>query len=212
MSIVKILKHFSLFSVICVFLFACKAKELTIDLKIDDAIAAANGDLDMVKFEAEFSTFGELDNEKRAQVEALENILAKYLEIDDFELETNDNGFEVLIEGEVLITNDKNSDNAYFILVEDSNILEGYKELRFMTGHNFDSLKGEMGSINFMLAPDEFHPVKFKIKGSDVEILAPAVEVDGISHLLYKADLDGRLKLLFKGGIFEKTGAGFFFK
>ena len=106
----------------------------------------------------------------------------------------------------------ENSDNAYFILVEDSNILEGYKELRFMTGHNFDSLKGEMGSINFMLAPDEFHPVKFKIKGSDVEILAPAVEVDGISHLLYKADLDGRLKLLFKGGIFEKTGAGFFFK
>ena len=212
MNFVRILKHFSLFSLICVFLFACKAKELTIDLKIDDAIAAANGDLDMVKFEAEFSTFGELDNEKRAQVEALENILAKYLEIDDFELETNDNGFEVLIEGEVLITNDKNSDNAYFILVEDSNILDGYKELRFMTGHNFASLKGEMGSINFMLAPDEFHPVKFKIKGSDVEILAPAVEVDGVSHLLYKADLDGRLKLLFKGGIFEKTGAGFFFK
>ena len=83
MSIVKILKHFSLFSVICVFLFACKAKELTIELKIDDAIAAANGDLNMVEFEAEFSTFGELDNEKRAQVEALENILAKYLEIDD---------------------------------------------------------------------------------------------------------------------------------
>ena len=212
MNFVRILKHFSLFSLICVFLFACKAKELTIELKIDDAIAAANGDLNMVEFEAEFSTFGELDNEKRAQVEALENILAKYLEIDDFELETNDNGFEVLIEGEVLITNDKNSDNAYFILVEDSNILDGYKELRFMTGHNFASLKGEMGSINFMLAPDEFHPVKFKIKGSDVEILAPAVEVDGVSHLLYKADLDGRLKLLFKGGIFEKTGAGFFFK
>ena len=212
MNFIKILKHSVLISLICVFLFACKAKELTIELDIDDAIAASNGDFDMVEFEAEFSTFGELDNEKRAQVEALENILSKYVELDDFELETNDNGFEVLVEGEVPITNDKNSDNAYFILVEDSDILKGYKELRFMTGDNFSSLKSEMGSINFMLSPDEFHPVKFKLKGSGVEILAPAVEVDGVGYLLYKANLDGRMKLLFKGGVFEKTGAGFFFK
>ena len=69
-----------------------------------------------------------------------------------------------------------------------------------------------MQSINFMLAPSEYHPVKFKLKGSGVQILAPAVEVDGKSHLLLNTQIDGKLKLLFKGGVFESTGAGFFFK
>ena len=63
-----------------------------------------------------------------------------------------------------------------------------------------------------MLAPSEYHPVKFKLKGSGVQILAPAVEVDGKSHLLLNTQIDGKLKLLFKGGVFESTGAGFFFK
>ena len=212
MRLMKSLKIVILFSVLGVFLFACKAKELNVELRIDDAVAALNGSDGMVEFEAEFSGFGELDDEKRVQVEALENILTKYVELEDFELETKDSGFTITIEGEIPLTNNPNIDNAYFILVSQSKILEGYKELRFMTGDDFSSLKGEMQSINFMLAPSEYHPVKFKLKGSGEQIIAPAVEVDGKSHLLLNTQIDGKLKLLFKGGVFESTGAGFFFK
>ena len=79
MRVIKSLKIVMLFSVLGAFLFACKAKELNVELRIDDAVAALNGSDGMVEFEAEFSGFGELDDEKRVQVEALENILTRYV-------------------------------------------------------------------------------------------------------------------------------------
>jgi hypothetical protein len=212
MVIFKTIKLLFILFMMSTLLFACKAKELNVDLRLDDAIDALDGSDIMVEFEAEFAGFGDLDDEKRTQVEALENILTKYMEVEDFELETKDNGFTITIEGQIPLTNNINNDSPYFLLISHSKTLEGYKELRFMTGDDFGSLKGEMQSINFMLAPDEYHPVKFKIKGSGKQILAPAVEVDGKSYLLLNTQLDGKLKLLFKGGVFEKTGAGFFFR
>ena len=77
------------------FLIACKAEILEIDIKSKDVFSAANGEEEVVEFEAKFSNFGELDEESRAQVEALENILVKFMEITDFELETTDMGYEV---------------------------------------------------------------------------------------------------------------------
>ena len=67
---------------------ACKAEILEIDIKSKDVFSAVNGEEEVVEFEAKFSNFGELDEESRAQVEALENILVKFMEITDFELET----------------------------------------------------------------------------------------------------------------------------
>ena len=69
--------------------------------------AAVDGEDRVIKFEAQFSNFGELDEEARAQVEALENILTKFMEIDDFEIENTDMGYDVILEGEMPISNDK---------------------------------------------------------------------------------------------------------
>ena len=158
MVIFKTIKLLFILFMMSTLLFACKAKELNVDLRLDDAIAALDGSDKMVEFEAEFAGFGDLDDEKRTQVEALENILTKYMEVEDFELETKDNGFTITIEGQIPLTNNINNDSPYFLLISHSKTLEGYKELRFMTGDDFGSLKGEMQSINFMLAPDEYHP------------------------------------------------------
>ena len=89
----------------CSFLIACKAEILELDIKSKDVFSAVNGEEEVIEFEAKFSNFGELDEESRAQIEALENILLKFMEITDFELETTDMGYEVTLEGEMPITN-----------------------------------------------------------------------------------------------------------
>jgi hypothetical protein len=63
-----------------------------------------------------------------------------------------------------------------------------------------------------MLSLDEFHPTKFKLKGKSIQVVAPAVEINGESYLLYSQEIDGRVSLSFKGGAFDSVGAGFFIK
>ena len=63
-----------------------------------------------------------------------------------------------------------------------------------------------------MLSPDEFHPTKIKLKGSDVRVIDSATEINGDAYLLYKGAVDGRVSMKFEGGIFDSTGAGFFIK
>ena len=115
----------------------------------------------------------------------IKNILTKFMEIDDFELETTDMGYEITLEGEMPITN-KRLDAAYYIHVSSSNIFDGYIFLELRTGDNFNNLSNQMSAINFMLSPDEFHPTKIKLKGKDVQVLVPATEIDGKAHLFYE--------------------------
>ena len=130
-------------------LIACKAEVVELDIKTKDVFAAVDGEAGLIDFEAKFSNFGELDEEARAQVEALENILSKFMEIDDFELETSDMGYEITLEGEMPITN-KRSDAAYYIHVSSSDIFDGYTFLELRTGDNFNNLSNQMSANNFI--------------------------------------------------------------
>ena len=180
-------------------------------IKAKDVFAAAEGDVGIIEFEAKFSNFGDLDQEARTQVEALEKILNNFMVILDFELETTDMGFEITLEGEMPLTN-QTLDSAYYLHVSSSEILDGYTFVELRTGNEFDDLSNQMLAINFMLSPDEFHPTKIKLKGSDVQVIAPATEINGDAYLLYKGAVDGRVSMKFEGGIFDSTGAGFFIK
>ena len=86
------IKNILLIALTSTMLIACKAEIVELDIKTKDVFAAVNGEDGLIGFEAKFSNFGELDEEARAQVEALENILTKFMERDDFELETTDMG------------------------------------------------------------------------------------------------------------------------
>ncbi|MDB4017184.1 hypothetical protein N9493_04080 [Amylibacter sp.] len=194
-----------------VLLIACKAEIVELDIKTKDVFAAIDGEDGLIGFEAKFSNFGELDEEARVQVEALENILTKFMEIDDFELETTDMGYEITLEGEMPITN-KRLDDAYYIHVSSSEIFDGYTFLELRIGDNFNNLSNQMSAINFMLSPDEFHPTKIKLKGKDVQVLIPATEIDGKAYLFYEGTVNGRISMKFEGGVFDKIGAGLFLK
>jgi len=205
------IKNILLITLTSTLLIACKAEVVELDIKTKNVFAAVDGEAGLIDFEAKFSNFGELNEEARAQVEALENILTKFMEIDDFELETTDIGYEITLEGEMPITN-KILDTAYYIHVSSSDIFDGYTFLELKTGDNFNNLSNQMSAINFMLSPDEFHPTKIKLKGKDVRVLAPATEIDGKAYLFYEGDLNGRITMKFEGGVFDKIGAGLFLK
>jgi len=205
------IKNILLIALTGTMLIACKAEIVELDVKTKDVFAAVNGEDGLIDFEAKFSNFGELDEEARAQVEALENILAKFMEIDDFELETTDMGYEITLEGEMPITN-KRLDAAYYIHVSSSDIFDGYTFLELKTGDNFNNLSNQMSAINFMLSPDEFHPTKIKLKGKDIQVIIPATEIDGEAHLFYKDTVNGKISMKFDGGGFNKIGAGLFLK
>ena len=205
------IKNILLIALTGTMLIACKAEIVELDIKTKDVFAAVNGEDGLIDFEAKFSNFGELDEEARAQVEALENILTKFMEIDDFELETTDMGYEITLEGEMPITN-KKLDAAYYIHVSSSDIFDGYTFLELRTGDNFNSLSNQMSAINFMLSPDEFHPTKIKLKGKDIQVIIPATEIDGEAYLFYKDTVNGKISMKFDGGIFNKIGAGLFLK
>ena len=192
-------------------LIACKAEVVELDIKTKDVFAAVDGKTGLIDFEAKFSNFGELDEEARAQIEALENILTKFMEIDDFEIENTDMGYDVILEGEMPISN-KKLDATYYIHVSSSELFDGYTFLELKTGDDFNNLSSQMSAINFMLSPDEFHPTKIKLKGKDIQVIIPATEIDGEAHLFYKDTVNGKISMKFDGGVFNKIGAGLFLK
>jgi hypothetical protein len=206
-------KNFSIIVALSLSLLGCKADELEVSFKTSDLIAVKNGGSETAEFEAVFSLIGELNNESRALIDALENIVVKYISIDDFEIKTTDMGFKISIEGEIPILNDENSEYAYYISVFHSNIIEGSNLVQLKTGHKFEMMKNEMSALNFMLAPDAFHPTRFRLRGDkDIEVLAPAVQVDGQDYLMWRGRIGDRLSLSFSGGAYDRTGPGFFFR
>jgi|GEM_PF-611081 len=206
------LKRIVLVGAVSAVLAGCKADEVEIELDTRQLLAVADGDSVTTEFEAVFSNIGELDNEQRAQVDAVRSILEEYMTIDDFELETTDMGFEVTIEGEIPVLGVDRADDAYYIAVRESPSLPGYHRISLETGDDFGRMEGEMSAINFMLTPDAFHPTKFRVDGQSPSLLAPAAQVDGRSYLLYDAPLEDRLRVVQKGGAFDSVGAGFFLR
>ena len=204
-------KHFA--AITSTFLIAaCQAEVVEVSLKDKDLQKALEGDEQSVEFEATFAAFGELDDAQRTQITALEGIVEKYLEVTDFELKTTDMGFQVVVEGEIPLTKNANVESAYLVHVTESDQISGYNLAQIKAGKTLENMIGEMTAINLMLAPDTFHPTDFRIKASGLDVLAPAVEVDGGSYFIWKNKIDGRIRLTFKGGAYDAVGAGFFFK
>ena len=193
-------------------LAGCKADKIEIDLTEKILQSAKSGQEEMVSFEATFSKFGKLDDAQKVQVSAIENILEDYIELEDFELATTDMGFEVIIEGEFPVSTDNVNSSAYFLHITQSDTLKDYSLIQLKTGSSFDKMSTEMKAISFMLAPDAFHPTTFKIKGDGLDVIAIAAENNGDAHLIWKGTVNGRESFKYDGGIFDKTGAGLFFK
>lgn len=190
-------------------LIGCKAQEVRVDLTHDDITSAYAGEKVMVPFEATFRLFGDLDDEKRAQIAEIERIVENYVDVEFFETRSATFGTDVVIEGQMMLTREIGDENAWYLSVSESSLGPDFITVQLVTGKSFDQFSREMRNVSFMLAPDAYHPVNFRLRASGAEVVAPAAQVDGHTHLLWHGKVSGRTTLAFSGDPFENTGAGF---
>lgn len=197
------------FVVLLSLLFAgCVADSLEVKLKASDVESAINGKVESAKFEAEFGLLGKLDDEQRGQLDRISVLIQDYLDVDDVEIEDGDYKASLLIEGSLPVTSNPDEASAWFIKVSKDS--PGVARVELASGRNYGPLKAALSDVNVMLAVEEFHPVKFKLKADKAHVMAPAVQIDGVTHLLFSDLIEGRLTMNFEGEPFKRTGAGFF--
>ncbi|MCY4591983.1 MAG: hypothetical protein OXE86_15785 [Alphaproteobacteria bacterium] len=211
-SLCRLVKPMSLCAV-CFFLFACRADEVEISFDVDDIPSIANGTDSVIEFQAGFSQFGELDDNAKSNIDRLEDILNEYVDVEEFEIDSRDSKFIVDIEGSIPVTNNELSTDAFYLHIEPSDIFDGYYKIQIKAGAKFASMKERMSNVNIMLAPERFHPTKFKIKGKGYDIIALGTRVSGEPHLIYRKDnVQKRTTLYFSQGIYEDIGPAVFVK
>ena len=191
-------------------LAACKADEFEISLTLDDIAAAGAGTDRSVSFEMVFSNFGEIDAEQRTVLAKFEEIMSRHMDITGFEVEPEDEGFELFIEGTILITADPASTAPYFLHVSNAELFAGFTAVELRTGPDNGPMRSAMEDVNFMLAPDEFHPTQIRLSGGEAALIAPAVIVDATPHAMYVGQIEEKLTLDFQEGVWDDTGLVFF--
>lgn len=193
-------------------LAGCRAESVELTVSYEDVAAAIKGEKVTVPFEAVFSQFGNLGDDQKAEIDALATVVSKHMNVEDFEIGTAENKVVVTVEGEIPITTSETESSPYYVLVTKDGTFNGFATVQVALGRKFQAMQREMRAINFILAPEAFHPTKLKIKAKGKDIMAPAVEVDGTTHLLFSAQAKERLTLNYVGGPYERVGAGFYIK
>lgn len=191
----------------CVVLLGCNADQLEVNLKTDDLRDAAVGEQLTTSFEAEFSLMSELDDQQRAELDQMIATVEDFMEIDDIEIQNSDFGITLTVEGQMPVSSSEVA-SPYYVSVTESDIFGDMYRVELANGYEFERFQNAMQGINFMLAPNAVQPVKFKVRGEGT-VLAPAVEIDGYTYLLYAGDIERRLTMNFSGGPFENTSGGF---
>jgi len=205
-------------------LLGCKADIVETTIKTKDLNNAIAGDGVTVEFEAEFSMMAEYDDETKAQISAMEMIVENYVSLEEFDVTKGDFGLNIAIEGEIPLIYSSNGeiprsvDSPWALVVSDNHdggSLSGYSyKLTVATTSKFSAFEGELQNVNFMLSPDEFQPMRIKLKttGDDkLRIFTGSVEVDGESKVVYETEVSKRITLTMKDGVYEKTSQVIYF-
>jgi hypothetical protein len=188
----------------------CKADSLEIKLSDKDVQSAIAGEVVGIEFEAEFSMLGELDEENKAALDQLLVLAEEFLSLDDYEIEKGDFGAKVLLEGTIPLTTNTEEESPWYVSVSPYD--DEFYTVQLKTGIKFNRLESAMSDINFLLSADPYHPIKYKFKAPGSTVIAPAVEIGGITHLYYSEKIEKRITMNFSGGPFDSTGGGFLVK
>ncbi|MBM3455975.1 MAG: hypothetical protein FJX80_12655 [Bacteroidetes bacterium] len=191
-------------------LVGCKADIVEVNITAQDLKTALEGTNVAVPFKATFSQLGEMNDETRAQLNAIKDITISNMNIDEFNIDSDDQKILISIEGNLPISKSAETADPYVILVGKSEILPDFISVQIVNGQKFNSLKAAISGISMMASPQENQPIKFKVKAPGSRIIAPAAEIDGITKLLHDVNVKNKLIMSFKDGPYEKTGGGFF--
>ena len=206
------------------FLLGCKADIVETSIKTKHLQEALAGEEVTVTFEAAFSMMAEYDDETKAQINAIEKIVENYVSLEEFDVTQGDYGLNIAIEGEIPLIYSSNGEiprsvgSPWALVVTDNHdggSLSSYSyKLTVATTSKYSAFEGELQNVNFMLSPDEFQPMRIKLKtsGDDkLRIFTGSVEVDGESKVVYEADVSKKITLTMKDGVYEKTSQVIYF-
>jgi hypothetical protein len=206
-------KKLSLITVVALGLIGCNAEDVSIKIKSDQLQKTLAGADQSVPFQARFSFIGENNAETRNSINQINDVFKQYLKIDSVDMKTSTMGFNVIINGSLLMTTRNGIGDAYFLKAEKSDLIENSFVLQVKHGAKFYELKDRISNINLLYQLSDFHPTNFEFLGdAELEIFAPAVQVNGKDHFMWRGKLLDRLSLNYSGGAFDRVGAGFFFR
>ena len=118
----------------------------------------------------------------------------------------------------LLYPNPSSVSTQWVILISDNNnqgILSSFKyKLEFIVSPTFNTFASELQNVNILIGLEQFQPVKFKLRNKDdsiFNIFTGAVEGSSESHATFESDVEDKISLTMKGGIYDKTNQVIFF-
>ena len=212
------MKKLLLIFAVAALLAGCKAQEVEVRVSTADLQDALAGEEVAVRFIARFESFGTLDDEKRQQLDQVQDIVEGALEIEDYNLVADSSKVTITVEGEVPVHVGEPGNHgepfALYIWETSNPLLPGFTHaLQLNTGKGFSQLEASMQQVSYMLAIDEVQPVMYRLRadsGSAIPVLAGGAQLDGASFVVRALSVeDGeRISLTFKGGAYDAVFGG----
>lgn len=195
-------------------LAACQAQEVEFkitDKKLDKAL---RGREEAIEFTAVIERYGRINDEVEYQIQQIEEILDRYMKIDDFDVDTRRNRLKITIEGEIpLIYGQRFADAPWYFAIEDNREarIDYAYLLELKTGKNFRQLQAELRNIDRDLQIAAFHPTRLNIRGNRLDMFAVSSQIGGRYYRIFETSLSQRLSLEQSGGLYNQVGPGFYF-
>ena len=208
-----------------IFLVGCQSNIIETTVKLSEIKDAINGGVQDIEFETNFSLIAELDSATKIELEKIESISSKYIDIEDFDVTDDDYlGISIDVDGKIPLLYSSNEiipssiSAPWVLLISDNNnkgVLSYFKyKLEFIASPTFNAFAGEVGNVNVLIGLNEFQPVKFKLKNKDdsiFNIFTGAVEGNSESYAAFESNIGDKISLTMKGGIYDKTNQVIFF-
>lgn len=196
------------------FLLAACKPDVEVELSTDAVMQVAKSQVSqMIDFEATIEErYTTVDDEKKAQVSAIARAIESYFHDVDVEVSYVSDGFEIEVEGELeLVSQGSSQINPWYFSV---NIVdEGQYYVSLQKSVTWGSFAEELKDVSFMAAPDDFLPIKIKLKNNGGKLIVGGAILDGELLPGYRVvNLDGsRVNLTFDGDHWENAPASFLF-
>jgi len=208
-----------------IYLIGCQSNIIETTIKSSEIKDAINGEVQDIEFETNFSLMAELDETTKIELEKIESISSKYIDIEDFDVTEDDYfGISIDVEGEIPLLYSSNGSipssvsTPWVLLISDNTdkgALSSFKyKLEFIASPTFNAFAGELQNVNMMIGLEQFQPVKFKLRNKDdsiFNIFTGGVVDNGESHATFESTVEDKISLTMKGGIYDKTNQVIFF-
>lgn len=207
---VKDVRKFSLMTTLLA-LVACKAEKVEISLDSAMILAAADGHVGTVSFEAAVGEqYATVDDEKRALIESVTSLIEKYFPDADVDVDIGTDEYEIEVEGNLSVSSASPTTGApWHVSATQATDGEGVV-VRLLPSAPFVSFLAELQEVNMMLGADEYQPVEFSFTAPSGTVLVGGAIVDGMPIGVARVPMNGQtIKMLFKDGIWEKTAGTF---